>query len=47
MTIPTIILGWIGILITPVKLFAKAKPNVYVTNVETLLFFVILMIYIT
>lgn len=36
-----------NILITPVKLFAKAKPNVYVTNVETLLFFVILMIYIT
>ncbi|GEN85912.1 hypothetical protein [Oceanobacillus sojae] len=36
-----------NILVTPVKLFAKVKPNVYVTNLETFLFFLILLIYIT
>lgn len=35
------------ILVTRIKLFSKVKPNPYVTNLETLLFFVILMCYIT
>ena len=35
------------ILVTRVKLFSKMKPNPYVTNLETLLFFIILMSYIS
>ncbi len=35
------------ILVTRVKLFSKVKPNPYVTNLETLLFFIILMSYLT
>lgn len=36
-----------SVLVKQMKLFSKVKPNMYLTNIETFLFFLALLIYIT